>query len=179
MVFKKLFGRGNEEPNYDPTNITLQDLEVGFMVDYDLKTWEVIGKFEYDWGNNFFTDEYKLQADKSALYLHLEEDDELEISISQKIRLNEVAENIPNHFQSGDDAPRALTYQGVTYQLEEEAQGSYRNVRSEHWSDFISWEFAHPSEDQFLTLERWGEEEFELSHGTYLEAYQFSNILPA
>lgn len=179
MVFKKLFGREEEEPAYDPTNLQLQDLDVGFMVDYDLSTWEVMARYEYDWGDNYFTDELKIQASGKALYLHLEEDDELEVSISHKIKLSQVSQNIPDHFQDTDDAPRSLTYEGTTYTLEEEAQGLFRNVRREHWDEFISWEYTHPDGEQFLTLERWGEEEFELSHGHYVEPYQFSNILPA
>lgn len=180
MIFKKFFGREEEEPDYDPTNITLKDLEVGFMVDYDLKTWEVVAHYEYDWGDSFFTDEYKIQSSDAALYLHLEDDDELEISLSHKLKLKQVDEDIPKHFRSGDDPPETLTYEGVTYALEEEVLGSFKNVRSEHWSDFISWEYVHPDDDDlFLTLERWGEDEFELSQGRYLEEFKFSNILPA
>ncbi|MEL6534322.1 MAG: DUF4178 domain-containing protein [Bacteroidota bacterium] len=179
MGLRNIFGRKEEEPEYDPTNIRLQDLEVGFVLDYDMKSWEVVGQFEYDWGDNYFTDEFKIQSSNTALYLHLEEDDELEISLSHKLRLGHVSENIPNHFQNGDDPPRSLTFEGSAFQLQEEALGSFRNVRSENWDDFISWNYEHSDGKQFLTLERWGEEEYELSHGKYVESYEFSNILPA
>ncbi|HAA15452.1 MAG TPA: DUF4178 domain-containing protein [Cytophagales bacterium] len=180
MGLRNIFGRKEKEPDYDPTNISLLDMKAGWVLDYDMKSWEVVGQFEYDWGNNFFSDEYKIQSSNVVLYLHLEEDDELEISLAHKIRLNQVSENIPNSFKnSNEDPPRSLTFEGSTFQLEEESLGSYRDVRSDNWSDFISWNYEHPDGKQFLTLERWGEEEFELSHGQYVESYEFSNILPA
>ena len=49
--FDKFFNK-KEEPSYDSTNIRVQDLNVGFVFDYDMSTWEVQAAYEYDWGDN-------------------------------------------------------------------------------------------------------------------------------
>ena len=39
-----------KEPDYDVTNLSLKDLETGFIFDYDMKSWVVEESYEYDWG---------------------------------------------------------------------------------------------------------------------------------
>ena len=41
--FKK---KKKEEPHYDPTNITIRDLRLGYVFDYELQTFEVVGEYE-------------------------------------------------------------------------------------------------------------------------------------
>ena len=43
-----------EEPHYDPSNLQIKDLRVGFMFDYDMKTWAIKEEYEYDWGRQLF-----------------------------------------------------------------------------------------------------------------------------
>ena len=48
MVFRRIFGKDKEElPQAEPT---LETMVVGCLLDYDLKTWEVIAQaiFDYD-----------------------------------------------------------------------------------------------------------------------------------
>ena len=75
-----------EEPSYDPTNISVRDLDMGFVLDYDMKTWVVKGVYDYDWGDNFFTREYKIDSGEEQLFLSVEDDDELEIVFLRKIQ---------------------------------------------------------------------------------------------
>ena len=67
-IFKK------KEPHYDSTNIRVQDLDVGFVFEYDLSTWEVQAIYEYDWGDDFFTREFKVNNGSLTRYLAIEED---------------------------------------------------------------------------------------------------------
>ena len=43
---------------------------------------------------------------------------------------------------------------------------------------FIFWDFIDDTGDNFVTIEQWGESEFEASAGICVEEYQFTNILP-
>ncbi|MFQ5585121.1 MAG: DUF4178 domain-containing protein [Calditrichia bacterium] len=40
------------------------------------------------------------------------------------------------------------------------------------------WDFIDEEDENFLTIEQWGETEFEAAMGYYVEEYQFTNILP-
>jgi len=177
MIFNKLFGK-KKEPAYDATNITVRDLDRNFILEYDLKTWQVAEAFEYDWGNNFFSDEYKLISGSDALFLYVEDDDELELSVSRKISLAAIDQDVASEIMEREEPPRTITCEGQTYKRIEESMGHYRDRRSNDWSQFISWTFEHKDGKNFITVERWGEEEFEASKGHYVEEYQISNILP-
>ena len=41
---------------------------------------------------------------------------------------------------------------------------------------FVAWDFE--DEEQFLTIEQWGETKFDIQVGFKVEEYQFTNILP-
>ena len=60
-IISNLFSKKKEKA-YDPLNIKVTDLKKGFVFDYDLKTWEVQEVYQYDWGNNFFSYEYKIDC---------------------------------------------------------------------------------------------------------------------
>jgi hypothetical protein len=42
----------------------------------------------------------------------------------------------------------------------------------------FKWDYADDSGKYSLTIEQWGETDYELSVGREVEEYQFSNILP-
>ncbi|MEO1099612.1 MAG: hypothetical protein AAFX57_17950, partial [Bacteroidota bacterium] len=57
------FKKKEKEPEYDVTNLKVSDLDHGFILEYDLKTWEVKEVYEYDWGNNNFSQEYMFHSE--------------------------------------------------------------------------------------------------------------------
>lgn len=178
MVFSRFFKKKKEEPSYDPSNLRLTDLKKGYMVDYDLKSWQVTGEYEYDWGGGFISKEYKLDSGTESLYLHIEDDDELEISLSRKVGIRRFEEDVKACFRDQDEPPQTVTLDGKTYHREEESLGHFRDTSREGWSEMISWTYEDDDEEYFVNIERWGEEEFEASHGVYADEYEFSNILP-
>lgn len=172
-----------KEPDYDPGNITVKDLDVGFIFEYDLKTWEVKEAYDYDWGNNFFTKEYKISDGNETLYLEVEEDDELELSVSKKVKVLLIDEDLPETIEKEKRPPKKLIYEGVTYYRDEESPGYFRNTRDDEnddrsWSELIAWSYYDEEDEKVLTIEQWGEHEFQASVGRYIELYEISSILP-
>lgn len=177
-MFSRFFNKKKEEPAYDPSDLRLTDLKKGFMVDYDLQSWQVMAEYEYDWGGGFISKEFKLDSGSESLYLHVEEDDELELSISKKAGIKRFEEDIRAHFSEHDEPPKAVTLDGKQYHRTEESAGYFRDASREGWSEMISWTYEDDDEEAFVNIERWGEEEFEASQGVYAREFEFSNILP-
>ena len=69
-IFDKLFKK--DKPTYDVTDLRVTDLKKKFIFDYDLSSWEVTAEYTYDWGDNYFSKEFKIQSDKETLYLSVE-----------------------------------------------------------------------------------------------------------
>ncbi len=148
--------------------------QVGDVVDYYMKSWEVKEEGEYDWGNNEFSTEIKLDAGDEIIYLTIDEDDETELSVSKPAKWNEVEGDLRSHLLQYNEPPRELISAGVRYKLTENGFGRYRSISKDtDWSSFEFWDFEDETEDKLITVESWGGE-FELFKGEYVETFEFS-----
>ncbi len=167
-----------EENNYDPTNIKVTDLRKGFVFDYDLKTWVVKEEFLYDWGNNFFSREYKINSGEEEKFLSVEDDDGLFLSVLNKVNVRSVQEDLPEYILKNDRPPKKIVYKNITFYYDSESVGSLKES-DEDEAKFISWDFYDEDEKHVLNVEQWGEEEFEASFGQVIKEFEISNILPS
>ncbi len=172
-IFKK------KGPHYDSTNIQVKDLDVGFVFEYDLSTWEVQAIYEYDWGENYFTREFKISNGSVTRFLSLEEDDEIKLSVTQKIKIRVLDENLLETLQSKQEPPKKISYEGITYYMENHAPGYFHDIaKGDTWEEFRSWDFEDDNGEQILCIEQWDEMEFEASIGKNIKEFEISNILP-
>lgn len=178
MIFGKLFGKKEEEPK----ELTLTNLDVGYILDYDLRSWEVKTVYEYDWGNNTYTIEYKLHDGKENIYLHVDDGDDMECSVSRKANLFEISKTLKSHIISNDAPPQELHYKGETYYLDGDSPAHCRDVADgdgdDAWSELVNYVFINEKRTAFVNLDRWSENEIDAAVGTYVKPFEFSNFLP-
>lgn len=177
MGFTDFFKR--KQPKYDSTNIRVTDLDVGFVFEYDLSSWEVQASYEYDWGDNYFSKEYKINNGSKTFFLCIEEDDEISLSVCDKIKVRELGENVLAELLSNQKPPNILIYKDKKYSFEKESPGYFNDkARGEDWVEFISWDFVDESGEFIVTIEQWDEKEFEASAGKAIKEFEISSILP-
>ncbi|MBL4559710.1 MAG: hypothetical protein COC06_02695 [Bacteroidales bacterium] len=168
-----------KQPKYDSTNIRVTDLDVGFVFEYDLESWEVQASYEYDWGDNYFSKEYKINNGAKTLFLSVEDDDEIILSVCNKIKVRELGENVLADLMTHQKAPTTLIYKDKKYFFEKESPGYFNDkARGEDWVEFIAWDFEDESGEYLITIEQWDEKEFEASAGKTVKEFEISNILP-
>ena len=180
--FFKKKKKKEDKPHYDPTNIQITDLRVGFFVDYDLKTWEVAEEYEYDWGDSEFTFEFQLVAGDDMCFLSIDKEDGLTLVISKKIKLNRLDPELSDRIIKKGKPFKKIKYKGTTYYRENEAVGFYRNTattKSEKSQEMIAWDYFDDEEKKTITIEQWEDEFFEASIGIVVPEYEFMNITPA
>lgn len=170
-----------EEPKYDITNLSILDLDQGFILDYDMKSWQVKEVGEYDWGSNNFSREYKLDSGDDVVYLSVENDGELELSISRNIKMHKLGENIIDETIKNEKPPSKIVYHDKTYYLDEDCAGFYNDVTKggDDWEELINWEYYDDDEENILSITQWGEREFDASVGKIIKEFEISNIIPA
>lgn len=173
------FFKKKKELHYDSTNITVHDLEKNYIFDYDLKSWIVEDMFEYDWGNSHFTRAFNVFDGIQHLNLHIEQDTELEIALTEPISVRKLSDSISNQIIDEGKAPKTITYNNETYHLENEYPGYFRNVESEESNELVMWLYIDNNDKKLINIERWGENEFNAKIGRYLSVHEISNILPA
>ncbi len=175
------FNKKEETPSRG--EVTVKNLQVGDFIDYYLKSWQVKEIYEYDWGNNFFAKEYKLDSGDEIRFLYVEDDDELILSISEKVNVMSINKNLKHDILEDDEPMKRMDYNGVTYYLSRESLGHCRDWEDDpnyddSWSKLVSWEFLDETEKKFISVERWGEYEIEAAKGMYIEEFEISNIIP-
>lgn len=176
--FKK---KKKEESHYDPTNIKITDLRKGYILDFDLQTWEVTEEFEYDWGDNEFSYEYKLESATESVFLSVEDDDFITGTISKKIMWGKLPEDVEEGITGKGKPPKQINLNGTIFYRDAKSIGYWRNTATTSGKEsleYMCWEYYDDTEKHILTLEQFGDEQFEASLGKVYAQNAFSNILP-
>lgn len=176
--FDFLTGRNKELKGPDPLHdLILEKMQLGYLVDYDLKTWTVTERHRYDFEGER-TDEWELTAGDEVLYLERSEEDEVEWSLSRKIPIGRIEGDMRRHIIDHDDPPAQIVCKGKTYYLDSSGPGYFFKDCKGSGEGFIYWDFIDEDDESFVTIEQWGERDFEAAEGHWVEEYQFGHILP-
>ena len=172
--FKKDKDKG-PDPLHD---LTLAKMRAGWMVDYDLKTWEVASYNYYDWGEGDISHEWQLKSGDEVVYLELESDDEDEWSLNRKMPFGRLGPEVKESILEDGDPPDEIVLDGVTYYLEEKGGGHFFKDGQGAGQPLLRWSYEDEDGQSFLGLEQWGEEDFDAALGRPVSEYQFTDILP-
>ncbi|MBF0102008.1 MAG: DUF4178 domain-containing protein [Desulfobacterales bacterium] len=178
MIWKTWFTKKSSkkiEPNID---LTISNLKPGFFVDYDSKTWEVSAYNYYEWGIRDRTDEWQLKHSNDVIYLQREIDDEDKWTICAKIPMNKMDTTLTAYIIQHGDPPDQLVYDEKEYHFEESGVGYYYKNCAPPAFELIKWDFIDEYGTNFISIEQWGEIEFNVSIGMEVKEYHFTNILP-
>lgn len=174
-LFKK-----KKEPEYDVTNLSVNDLDTGFVFDYDMKSWVVEETYEYDWGNNNFSKEYKVNSGDDVAFLSVEDDGELNLSLVKAIKIRAIEEDLLEEIVKNKKAPKQIHFQKELYYLENDAAGYFRDCtkKTEDWEEFMSWEYFNEEENKIVSITQWDDHNIDAAAGVVIEPHQLSEIIP-
>lgn len=161
----------------DRTSIGLKDLLPGDMVDFDLKTWKVEAKHEYDWDGDISV-EWQLKSSDDMVFLELEDEESDEFSMSRKISNSKIDPQVFKDISQSDEAPEEIIYNNQKFFLDEISTGYFFENCQEEGSPVVTYEYTSDDDSLYLTIEQWGERSFEISLGKEVFDYQFTNFLP-
>ena len=173
----RLFGRKPKEDAPDPlADLVLGKLKVGYLVDYDLRTWKVTGYARYRFsGLDDDLEEWELTASGEQRYLERAGD---AWSLSRRIAVGDIAGDVRRHILDHDDPPERIVFEGAEYRLDASYAGHMFPDGAGAGEPLVRWEFADEAETAFVGVEQWGETEFTAAAGRVVEEYQFTHILP-
>jgi hypothetical protein len=175
--FKRKFASRQTDAVDPVSGLTLDRMKTGYYVDYDMKTWQVVSTNRYDWGEGDLTHEWQMESHDETLFLELEPDDENYWTISRKRSFRDLDPGVRAAITQSDAPPEEIEFEGKQFFLDETG-GALFFKDNAPGREVFKWDYADDSGDYFLTIEQWGETEYELSVGKKAEEYQFSNILP-
>ena len=174
---ERLFGRrqsADAEP--DPlADLVLSKLKVGYLVDYDLRTWRVTGYSRYQFSGRERIEEWELTAGDEQRYLELADGG---WSLSTSISIGDIDGDVRQHILDHEDPPERIVLRGTAYRLDASSAGHMHPGGDGAGRQVIRWEFLDEDETRFVGIEQWSETDFTAAAGFVVEDYQFTNILP-
>lgn len=179
MGFMDFFKKKRSQDELDPlSDLTLAKLKKGYYVDYDMKTWEVTAANRYEWGEQDTTWEWQLQCHDDIIYLEREFDDEEYWCISRKVPFKRLDPDVRKQITRSDDPPETIVFEETVYYLDETGGARFFGDGASVGRELFVWDYMDETEKKNLTIEQWGDNEYELAVGVSVQEYQFSDILP-
>ncbi len=181
MGIFNIFGKKKEEPSYDPNNVTVHDLDFNFIIEYDLKSWKVEEVFEFDWGSNNFSKEYKINSGDEIAYLHVSDDGGLQLTLTKEIKIRKLDEDLVDTIVKTEKALNKLHWEGEKYFLDSESTGYSKDLSksTNDWEELISFEYYNDEETKIISITQWDERSFEAYAGIVISEFEISSIIPA
>ena len=173
----RLFGRKTADEGPDPlADLVLEKLKVGYLVDYDMQTWQVTGYSRYTFsGKDESVEEWELAAAGEQRFLERADGG---WSLSRKISTGDIDGDVRQHILDHDDPPARIVFGGTEFHLDASFSGQMRPEGTGTPEDVIRWEYVDAAEKTFVGIEQWSETEFSAATGFVVEDYQFTHILP-
>ncbi|MCT4598604.1 MAG: DUF4178 domain-containing protein [Vallitalea sp.] len=166
----KKISRANKTAKMDiqDNSITILNMRVGDAVSIEDVDYEVKGLIRLN-DEGFRWTEYKIKDSRKTYWLSVEQDDDIEISLYQKV------------VAITTEAPRVYEYKGVTYYMQEgsdaiveQVQGNINLTQGEE-VDYYS--YSDEDGEKLLSIEIWNGE-VEMSIGRYIQDYNVE-VYPA
>ncbi len=161
-----------------PASLALHDMQRGYLFDYDMRTWQVLAVHDYVYGKHHQAREWEIEHGNERCFLQRSCDDEVSWCWGTKIALAALTPDVRRSILDTEDPPRIVTWQGQQYHLEESGTGLFYREQGKEAEEFIYWELIDTQDKRFITIEQWDESDFTASYATYVERWQFSNVLP-
>lgn len=159
---------------------TVQDLQEGYIIDFDFESWKVEHIGTYDWGNEEFTYEATIFNGKERKYLDFSDDPTSENVLYSDVKTSKLPSSLFTLLEQGQKPNRELVWNGEKFILEESSVGFYSetNGNKKDWEEVMN--FTYLSEKgTYLSIDQWDEDDFECSSGQILSLAMIEQILPA
>ena len=176
MKLFDFFKKKKEKIDTESFEYQILNMIKGSVFDYDLKSWLVLQVYEYQWQNGEKSVEYLIDCGTEQWYLSIENDAELKISLSQRVKVRVIDPKLPDLIIAYEQPPGTIQFNNTEYLLDHETVGLFREENGE-WADLISWEYTDDTEKKVLCIEQWGENDFDASCGLAIKKYQITNII--
>lgn len=167
-------------PDYDPIHPTVESLQAGFLVDYRLKTWEVVSECQFDWYGGKTDRQLVLAYDIERVCVYISFGNGIPVVFDMK-QLNVYAldRNMVNEINLRGKPSNVIQFQGTDYYRDAEQEGIcffyQENVLSKKVK---SWEYVDLTRTQFLRVEQFDKNDYRAYAGNVVSDMEFQEILP-
>ncbi|KXX68832.1 DUF4178 domain-containing protein [Flammeovirga sp. SJP92] len=166
--------------NYDPTSIGINDIQLGYLIDYNLKTYQVVEHFQLN--SNSGAEEEKLVLlsgiDELVLFKYFDQVN-LKIRVAEKVNIYSIDESLDTEILLKQQPKAILTVNGKKFYRDAYQTGSiYSFTDDKVTHKYGRWDYYDESRVEYLTIEQVGAKNFHAYVGKLVHETAFSDILP-
>lgn len=172
----------HETKPYSPDELRMENVKAGGvlqlrgvgkdMEDFDVK---VVSKHTYRQGESSW---YELECDKGddKVWISLEEDDDLEMSISmRKLKLRDLGIKKDDLMRFDEAEEGSFHFEDRKYWLEDsDAAVFYRHSADKEAEQFYYWEFEDEKSQSFISVEKWSDGSYDVTYSEPVKASQIT-----
>ncbi len=188
MMQKKTKSRSSSEtsssasPPYSKNELRIENVSAGGMIhlsgigpDMDEFDVSILAKHLYREGNSVWH-ELEGESTEAKVWIDLEEDDGLELTITlKKMKLRDVGLSKKLLTQMDDDEEGEITYLGETYYYEDSDKATYYKYGDETKGEpFYYWDFENKAGVKFIGVELWEGGAYDVSYSEPIAPHQVS-----
>ncbi|GAB4339557.1 MAG: hypothetical protein OHK0038_18730 [Flammeovirgaceae bacterium] len=165
---------------YDPSNPSIESLQKGFMVDYDLKTWDIVHQNQFDWDNGAVDRLFKAVAGTDTRWIYIRhESGFMNIYVTIPISVFAIDENLEKQILETGKPSNILKFKEVIYYRENMKEGYWFDISNQSGgTQSVLWEYFDSERNFILRIEQIGKNQILASVGKVASPYQFTDILP-
>lgn len=168
---------------FDPDSITLESMKLGFLLDYDTETYEVVNEFQYDWEDNSSEKLFKVREMgglNSFFLMTQREGSTLTIFKVQPVNIFALKEDLDREIQEYKRPSNIIRYQDVAYFREYSKTGFSFNFEQKKpiAQEVISWKYFDDIRNKVIRIEKHGQNDFKAFVGEMIDPKHFANVMP-
>jgi len=165
---------------YDPTNLRVENLRKGYLVDFDLRTWTVTNDTQFDWDNQTLEKSLALNANGQTCFLVIrrEAGGRVLYHWGSEVNIYALDPNLESEILSQQRPQNILTVDGTPFYRESRFEGTYYQGTHQGGTRVLMWEYLDGKRENFIRVEQLGRNEFRAIKGRLVDDIEFSEILP-
>lgn len=168
------------QENFDPTRITPENLQTGYLLDYGMKTWQVVNQIQLDWADGTSEREFKLLSGGELLYLNVRREGAmLECRIGTVINLYAIDSQLDTLIRRDGNPPNILNYADFKLYRENKLTGVlFNQAYGNKPIKVIAWDYLDQTRTYHLRIEYDEHQKFFAIFSKKVSDIEFSDILP-
>jgi len=179
MKIRPIAPRILDSPDTDPMRLGIINIKAGFLVDFDLTTWETVQEWQYDWDNGNSGKEFRLVNEKETLHLYMRnEGTQLHTILGRKVNIFSIDRELEEEIQTNSRPPSVINYEEIDYFRENTKVGWRHELTAKtSASKITAWEYFDETMTFFMRIEQIEGQSYKATVGEVISPFEFSNVL--
>jgi hypothetical protein len=178
QLIKRLFGSKKTNSSNGDVKIDyeVKDIQKGFVLEYDMRSWIVKDVATYEWDNGVKDLEFTIFDGKDKLFLNYESLD-ASISMYWSVQINSVWPDGKLKIRKNQGIQDStFSYKGGIYDFFAEASARVKGTKESY--NMQNWVFASNDQNSFVSFNKYDDSSIDAYAGKKLKEYEISNIFP-